>query len=71
MTPHGAPPPSYVRPMVTVTVTGGVTGDAAASGRRQRYCATQVPSPAEVSPSGLGRTLGKRVGGNPSRVQIP
>ena len=24
----------------------------------------------EVSPSGLGRTLGKRVGGNPSRVRI-
>lgn len=27
-------------------------------------------SPAEDSPSGLGRTLGKRVGGNPSRVRI-
>src|SRR5690606_12347013 len=26
---------------------------------------------AEDSPSGLGRTLGKRVGGNPSRVRIP
>ena len=26
--------------------------------------------PAEDSPSGLGRTLGKRVGGNPSRVRI-
>ena len=25
---------------------------------------------AEDSPSGLGRTLGKRVGGNPSRVRI-
>src|SRR5581483_8284534 len=29
-----------------------------------------VSLPAEDSPSGLGRTLGKRVGGNPSRVQI-
>ena len=29
-----------------------------------------VSSPAEDSPSGLGRTLGKRVGGNPSRVRI-
>src|SRR5262245_44975713 len=26
--------------------------------------------PPEDSPSGLGRTLGKRVGGNPSRVRI-
>src|SRR5689334_4200296 len=26
--------------------------------------------PAEDSPRGLGRTLGKRVGGNPSRVRI-
>lgn len=30
----------------------------------------RVPSWAEDSPSGLGRTLGKRVGGNPSRVRI-
>src|SRR5580704_3778450 len=30
----------------------------------------RVSYPAEVSPSGLGRTLGKRVGGNPSRVRI-
>src|SRR5690348_3526376 len=30
----------------------------------------RVSSPAEDSPSGLGRTLGKRVGGNPSRVRI-
>src|SRR5882757_1621490 len=29
-----------------------------------------VSLPTEDSPSGLGRTLGKRVGGNPSRVQI-
>src|SRR5215471_8598463 len=29
-----------------------------------------VSFPAEDSPSGLGRTLGKRVGGNPSRVRI-
>src|SRR5690606_7750679 len=29
-----------------------------------------VMFPAEDSPSGLGRTLGKRVGGNPSRVRI-
>ena len=29
-----------------------------------------VGLPAEDSPSGLGRTLGKRVGGNPSRVRI-
>ncbi len=32
--------------------------------------ARPVSLPAEDSPSGLGRTLGKRVGGNPSRVQI-
>ena len=31
----------------------------------------RVPSPAEDSHSGRVRTLGKRVGGNPSRVQIP
>ena len=31
----------------------------------------QVASAAEDSPSGLWRTLGKRVGGNPSRVRIP
>lgn len=30
-----------------------------------------VTSVTEDSPSGLGRTLGKRVGGNPSRVRIP
>src|SRR5580704_4505988 len=30
----------------------------------------RVSFPAEDSPSGLGRTLGKRVGGNPSRVRI-
>ena len=30
-----------------------------------------VSSSAEDSHSGLGRTLGKRVGGNPSRVRIP
>src|ERR1041385_8457210 len=29
-----------------------------------------VMFPAEDSPRGLGRTLGKRVGGNPSRVRI-
>src|SRR5690606_20236590 len=29
-----------------------------------------VSWPTEDSPSGLGRTLGKRVGGNPSRVRI-
>ena len=33
--------------------------------------AARLPSAAEDSPSGLGRTLGKRVGGNPSRVRIP
>ena len=32
---------------------------------------SQVGSPAEDSPSGLWRSLGKRVGGNPSGVQIP
>jgi hypothetical protein len=32
--------------------------------------ARPVSLPTEDSPSGLGRTLGKRVGGNPSRVQI-
>jgi hypothetical protein len=32
--------------------------------------ARRVSYPTEDSPSGLGRTLGKRVGGNPSRVQI-
>ena len=31
----------------------------------------RIASSAEVSHSGLVRTLGKRVGGNPSRVQIP
>ncbi len=30
-----------------------------------------VSSSAEDSPSGLWRSLGKRVGGDPSRVQIP
>src|ERR687898_1308966 len=37
---------------------------------RQRRAA-RIPSAAEDSPSGLWRTLGKRVGGNPSRVRIP
>src|SRR5215469_17012868 len=32
--------------------------------------AAPVSCPAEDSPSGLGRTLGKRVGGNPSGVRI-
>ncbi len=32
--------------------------------------AVSISLPAEDSPSGLGRTLGKRVGGNPSRVRI-
>src|SRR5262249_33159040 len=32
--------------------------------------AAPVSFPAEDSPSGLGRTLGKRVGGNPSGVRI-
>ncbi len=40
----------------------------AAFGRIKR---PQVASAAEDSPSGLWRTLGKRVGGNPSRVRIP
>ena len=63
---------------------GGVQRDDAARGvgrpvyaaSRSRGCPDAaargtVPSPAEDSPSGLGRTLGKRVGGNPSRVRIP
>src|ERR1051326_2361644 len=45
----------------------GVRGQAYRSrtGPESRVCFS-----AEDSPSGLGRTLGKRVGGNPSRVQI-
>src|SRR5215470_10169240 len=37
---------------------------------RSRASAAPVSCPAEDSPSGLGRTLGKRVGGNPSGVRI-
>src|SRR5262245_28351950 len=36
----------------------------------QARCLMSVGLPTEDSPSGLGRTLGKRVGGNPSRVRI-
>jgi hypothetical protein len=37
----------------------------------RRIDGARITSAAEDSPSGLGRTLGKRVGGNPSRVRIP
>lgn len=36
----------------------------------QRTSPSGVECPTEDSPRGLGRTLGKRVGGNPSRVRI-
>jgi hypothetical protein len=55
-------------------------GPAARPGLRRHLMPTQrcwrahswlsISLPAEDSPSGLGRTLGKRVGGNPSRVRI-
>ncbi len=38
---------------------------------RQGRSARAVSSPAEDSPSGLGRTIGNRVGRDPSGVQIP
>ena len=39
--------------------------------RCKRHVGCSVASPAEDSPSGLWRSLGKRVGRNPSGVQIP
>src|SRR5262249_37736310 len=58
---------------------GGFTGCAPHEGLRQSSlpapppCRRHLyphPRTQEDSPSGLGRTLGKRVGGNPSRVRI-
>ncbi len=40
------------------------------SSTTKRWLGVTVDSDPEDSPSGLGRTLGKRVGGNPSRVRI-
>src|SRR5206468_5429343 len=73
MTPHegSASQSTGLRPrhvMRRIRLTGCSSG-------RYAPCSTSVvpkslSSPAEDSPSGLGRTLGKRVGGNPSRVRI-
>ena len=43
---------------------------ARAAERVREHSQRHVMFPAEDSPRGLGRTLGKRVGGNPSRVRI-
>ena len=76
MTPHEGSPRSLTAPHPAAptppTALHPLAADA--SGRRSAplcgAAARSVPSSAEDSPSGLGRTLGKRVGGNPSRVRI-
>ena len=54
---------------------GRARGSLRTSGQRCEdatgYPLAGLALPAEDSPSGLGRTIGNRVGGNPSRVQIP
>ena len=66
--------------MARATASGARSGclgrpvGAASTGRWRRFggtAARPVESAAEDSPSGLGRTIGNRVGGDPSRVQIP
>src|ERR1700722_16523270 len=65
--PRTAGPGSRPGPAgATATAWSGELVPHAASGRSL----TPVSLPAEDSPSGLGRTLGKRVGGNPSGVRI-
>ena len=49
----------------------GAGGSGGAAGGCRVAPGAPLPSSAEDSPSGLGRTLGKRVGGNPSGVRIP
>src|SRR6266567_6981038 len=70
------PEPAYPCCIPALGEFGGVTpheGSARQHSRESGWRSTprrRVSLPTEDSPSGLGRTLGKRVGGNPSRVQI-
>ena len=70
MTPHEGPDPESIGPL-PVSRTGSCTRAdqrfRAGAGISVRHSARfHVEWSAEDSPSGLGRTLGKRVGGNPS-----
>ena len=78
---HAGTPRTPIRARLPLLPSGpgGVQRDDAARGVgirvRGRRLAHQVPqlvaSPTEDSPSGLWRSPGTRVGGNPSGVQIP
>src|SRR6201996_1496837 len=66
-TPRGGPRDSLVTPRTTLARPR----QSVATNLRHRGGRVTVSLPTEDSPSGLWRTLGKRVGGNPSRVRIP
>src|ERR1700760_2776361 len=66
-TPRGGPRDSLVTPRTTLARPR----QSVPTNLRHRGGQLTVSLPTEDSPSGLWRTLGKRVGGNPSRVRIP